>query len=160
MPQIDFYVLPDTTEAARRLFSCKLTEKVLRLGYQVHLILEDSDACAQMSHALWSFKPESFLPHIILEGDLTRPALCHITLSSQMNCPQLDALQLGEKPLLLINLSNLPLTPPLHNLLDTAARSAEAVIQNDECLSATRLRYKHYQQQGWPIETRKIESAQ
>jgi hypothetical protein len=39
MARIDFYILPDTTLAARLQFACKLAETIWRKGYRLHLHL-------------------------------------------------------------------------------------------------------------------------
>lgn len=161
MPQVDFYLLPDETSAARWSFACKLIEKVLRLNFQVHVIFDTPEQCQAFSLQLWNFKPESFLPHLCLAPDQLRPLLCPITLGVHEQLPDWPQLTKPvEKQFLLLNLSNQPVNASLSELLAYADRIGEIVVQETVCLTATRNRYKAYQQEGIPIETRKIETAQ
>jgi len=161
MSQVDFYLLPDQTSAARWSFACKLLEKVVRLNFQAHVILNSKESFQEFSHLLWSFKPESFLPHMQLGPQQTRPLPCPITVSSQDDLPTWTQLaKPDDKQFLLLNLSDHPLSAQLEPLLPHCDRIAEIVIQEENCLKITRGRYKNYQQRGIAIETRKIESAQ
>lgn len=160
MQQVDFYILPDTTSEARWLFACKLIEKVYRLGFQIHVNLDNLVECTQLSELLWAFKPESFLPHIILSKDSQRPEQCPITLSTSTEEPAFKALNCeATTQLVFINLSSQRGASELSSLIPTATRIAEIVVQEPECLASTRERYKLYQQQGITIETRKIDAA-
>lgn len=159
MQQVDFYILPETTSEARWLFACKLIEKVYRLGFQIHVNLDTLVECTQLSELLWAFKPESFLPHIILSKDSQRPEQCPITLSTSTEEPAFKALNCEAAQLVFINLSSQRGASELSSLIHTATRIAEIVVQEPECLASTRERYKLYQQQGITIETRKIDAA-
>ncbi|PUA29781.1 MAG: DNA polymerase III subunit chi [Cellvibrio sp. 79] len=139
MTKVDFYVLPEATSEARWLFACKLAEKVQRMGMRV-LIAVDSEADArQLDELLWTFKPESFVPHQLINGD--KPSSVEITFGDQA----------GDHQGLLLNLSN---TIPAW--FSRFERVSEVVIQEQQMLATSRERYSFYKSRGYPIETRKL----
>ena len=139
MTKVDFYVLPETTSEARWLFACKLAEKVQRMGMHV-LIAVDSEADAHLlDELLWTFKPESFVPHQLIDGN--KAASVEITFSEQA----------GDHQGLLLNLSN---TIPAW--FSRFERVSEVVIQEQQMLATSRERYSFYKSRGYPIETRKL----
>lgn len=139
MTKVDFYVLPEATSEARWLFACKLAEKVQRMGMRV-LIAVDSEADArQLDELLWTFKPESFVPHQLINGN--KPAPVEITFNDQT----------GDHQGLLLNLSN---TIPAW--FSRFERVSEVVIQEQQMLATSRERYSFYKSRGYPIETRKL----
>lgn len=139
MTKIDFYVLPEATSEARWLFACKLAEKVQRMGMRV-LIAVDSEADAhQLDELLWTFKPESFVPHQLISGD--KPSPVEITFNDQA----------GDHQGLLLNLSK---TIPAW--FSRFERVSEVVIQEQQMLATSRERYSFYKSRGYPIDTRKL----
>ncbi len=139
MTKVDFYVLPEATSDARWLFACKLAEKVQRMGMRV-LITVDSEADARkLDELLWTFKPESFVPHQLINGG--KPAPVEITFGDQA----------GDHQGLLLNLSN---TIPAW--FSRFERVSEVVIQEQQMLATSRERYSFYKSRGYPIETRKL----
>ncbi|QEY15398.1 DNA polymerase III subunit chi [Cellvibrio sp. KY-GH-1] len=139
MTKVDFYVLPETTSEARWLFACKLAEKVQRMGMRV-LIAVDTEADArQLDELLWTFKPESFVPHQLINGG--KPAPVEITFNEQS----------GDHQGLLLNLSN-----TIPSSFSRFERVSEVVIQEPQMLATSRERYSFYKSRGYPIETRKL----
>lgn len=139
MTKVDFYVLPETTSEARWLFACKLAEKVQRMGMRV-LIAVDTEADArQLDELLWTFKPESFVPHQLINGG--KPAPVEITFNEQS----------GDHQGLLLNLSN-----TIPSSFSRFERVSEVVIQEPQMLATSRERYSFYKSRGYPLETRKL----
>ena len=68
MTQVDFYILPETTSDARWLFACRLVDKVQRMGMRVLVAMESEADARAFDELLWTFKPESFMPHQLLNG--------------------------------------------------------------------------------------------
>ncbi len=139
MTQVDFYILPETTSEARWLFACRLIDKVQRMGMNV-LVAMDSEAEARaFDDLLWTFKPESFIPHQLIGG--AKPAPVEITFSQEA----------GDHQGLLLNLSQT--TPAYFSRFE---RLSEIVIQEAHSLYASRERFSFYKSRGYPIETRKL----
>jgi DNA polymerase III subunit chi len=137
--QIDFYILPETTSEARWLFACRLIDKVHRMGMRV-LVAVDSEAEArQLDELLWTFKPESFIPHQLINSG--KPTPVEITFTQEA----------GDHQNLLLNLSKT--TPTYFSRFE---RMSEVVIQEAESLAASRARFSFYKSRGYPIETRKL----
>jgi DNA polymerase-3 subunit chi len=134
MTQIDFHILQDTSVEARWLYVCRFIEKVERLGHQILVSVDTLEEAQELDDLLWSFKPESFIPHQILGGD--EEVRVEITFSAE----------LGEHQDVLINLGS-----QIPKDFTRFARVAEIVIQEPKILENTREHYKFYKQQGYPI---------
>lgn len=139
MTQVDFYILPETTSEARWLFACRLADKAQRMGMRVLVAMDTEAEARQFDELLWTFKPESFIPHQLINGG--KPAPIEITYNP-------DA---GDHQGLLLNLSK---TMPAY--FSRFERLAEVVVQEPEILAATRERFSFYKSRGYPIETRKL----
>jgi DNA polymerase-3 subunit chi len=63
MPQIDFYVLQDTTADAHLRYACRLVEKAYTLGMQVYVRSADEAMTDRLDELLWVFRDQSFIPH-------------------------------------------------------------------------------------------------
>ncbi len=75
MTQIDFYVLTQTTAIARLHYACRLTEKAVNQGCHIAIALDDELQAQTLSDYLWSFKPESFLPHTLQNDEAYTKAM-------------------------------------------------------------------------------------
>lgn len=139
MTQVDFYILPEATSDARWLFACRLIDKVHRMGVRVLVALDDEADARAFDELLWTFKPESFIPHQLINGG--KPASVEITFTP-------DA---GDHQGLLLNLSKT--TPPYFSRFE---RLSEVVIQEQQSLQSSRERFSFYKSRGYPIETRKL----
>ncbi|ACE85801.1 DNA polymerase III subunit chi [Cellvibrio japonicus] len=139
MTQVDFYVLPETTSEARWLFACRLIEKVQRMGMDILVAVDNPEQAREFDELLWTFKPESFIPHQLL--DIQQPAPVQITYNQES----------GNHQGLLLNLSSG--IPPY---FDRFARLSEIVIQEEKALKTSRERFSFYKGRGYPIETRKL----
>lgn len=142
MTQIDFHILPDASVDARWLYTCRLVEKVVSLGHKV-LIAVDTEAEAQtLDDLLWSFKPESFIPHQIISNDSGHDddVSAEITFTGES----------GNHNQVLINLGSL--VPDYFSRFD---RLSEIVIQEPKILESTREHYRFYKQRGYPISQHK-----
>jgi DNA polymerase III subunit chi len=134
MTRIDFHVLQESSIEARWLYTCHFVEKVAALGHEI-LIAVDTDAEAQMlDDLLWSFKPESYIPHQILGGK--NGSKVEITYSDYVQNHQ-DVL---------VNVSS-----RVPEQFSRFERVAEIVIQDSTILENTREHYKFYKQRGYPI---------
>jgi DNA polymerase-3 subunit chi len=139
MTRISFYILNSTTLAERQAFACRLAEKIYHQGHQLYIHTEDSEACQKMNEALWSHRPESFLPHdIVSEGDIDET-------------PILIGFGDHTPPRLMDTLINLADTHPL--FFSQFNRVAEVIDANEDVKQAGRSRYQFYKHRGYELDT-------
>jgi DNA polymerase-3 subunit chi len=109
------------------------------LGMRTLVVMDNEADARQFDELLWTFKPESFIPHQLINAG--KPAPVEITFTQ-------DA---GDHQGLLLNLSKS--IPPYFSRCD---RLSEIVIQDAESLQISRERFSFYKQRGYPIETHKL----
>ena len=73
MAQVDFYSISQPDEQDRLHFACRLTEKAMGQGLKIYIHTDNEQVAQEMDDLLWSFKPESFIPHAIvgIDNELT-----------------------------------------------------------------------------------------
>lgn len=138
MTHIDFHILPDASVEARWLYSCRLIEKVANLGHSILIAVDTEEEAQALDDLLWSFKPESFIPHQIIGGE--NESSVEITFSEQS----------GDHNQVLINLSS-----QVPDYFSRFTRLSEIVIQEPKILENTREHYRFYKQRGYPITQHK-----
>lgn len=142
MARIDFYILPDTTLEARLAFACKLAETIHRKGYRLHLHCEDRTLAEQADQALWSFRPDAYLPHALEDSELAESV--PITLGWQ-TLPTPD----GECALLNLH-------PEIPDGIERFSRIAEIINQHQEVLLAKRACWQRYKALGHEVVPHKL----
>lgn len=139
MTRIDFYAIADSDHEGRMHFACRLIEKAFALGNKV-LVLTDGDVHAQaMDELLWTFKPESFIPHLQIKD--IQDASAHGTDVVISNGDDYH-----EHHDVLVNLTQQ--TPAFFSRFQ---RLSEIVMHTPDHLQQSREHYKFYQHQGYPI---------
>lgn len=135
MTEVDFYVLETEETTARSLFACRLADKVFRLGHQVYLHAADEPGARELDSLLWSFRPQSFVPH---------------GLVGSTDCDQV-AIGWGENTSehhdVMINLD---LQVP--DFVGRFQRVAEIVIQHPSVRDPLRDSWKRYKHFGYPVK--------
>lgn len=142
MPQIDFYVLSKSDLQERLIFTCRLVEKVVKLGHKVIILTSDKQDSQSLDDLLWTFRPESFVPHKVLtENDMEQSS---VGITHETFC----TLKSGD---VLVNLSqNAPTN------IDQFQRLVEIVVQDQSVLTSTRNHFAYYRDKGYAIETHNI----
>jgi DNA polymerase-3 subunit chi len=142
MTNIDFYILPEETLAARDHFACRLAEKAMNMGRHVVISVTDKDHADSISQYLWSFKPESFIPH-----DFT------------------DAKNNGNTEKVLIDWQNhvhdyhdvlINLQHEIPKAFSQFQKLSEIVVQEDALLNLTRGHFQFYRDRVYPLKSHKI----
>jgi len=136
--RVEFYVLPDTSEQARRRTACVLAGKGWRAGLPVFLRASDEAECEALDALLWEFREESFVPHGRHAEDPLAPVVIGID--------EVPSAAHG----LLVNLK-----PDLSPQLAHFSRVIEIVNQQPELLSACRENFRDYRKRGY--EPRRVE---
>lgn len=143
MTEVDFYVLESDSQAARWSFACRLAEKAVRQGNKVMIATENEAASRELDQLLWSFRPESFVPHIVL-GDGDSGSVPVVISHDGDDVQHHDVL---------VNIrASLP------QQFSRFKRLAEIVVQDETVLQATRTNYAFYKERGYPIKTHKLKT--
>lgn len=141
MTQVDFYSLKETDEQARLFVACRLTEKAMGQGLKIYIHADNEQAAQEMDDLLWSFKPESFIPHAIVGVD--------VELSEDDDVPvfigYFDAAPAGAD--LLINLASA--IPSFHNKF---SRIAEIVPNQESAKANLREHWTAYKSLGYELK--------
>lgn len=141
-PKVNFYLLSSHSEQGRQLFACKLAEKAFRLGFKSYILTHSLSQARQIDTLLWTFRPNSFIPHTLFQSE--QPNIANALIIGTQQPPALWQHTL-------INLS----TQCPEKI--TSFEQIFELLDNDETQKqAARLRYRHYQTQGISPHTHQI----
>lgn len=135
MTRVDFYILPQPDDDARWQFACRLVDKTWRLGNRLLVHTANSTIGQKLDELLWSYRPDSFLPHAILPASQLSPV--HIGWGDNS----------GSHHDLLINLGD-----SIPGFFSRFERVAEIVCQQPEQLATSRERYRFYRERGYELQ--------
>jgi DNA polymerase-3 subunit chi len=143
MIEVSFYLLPSAGAGQRYGYACKLIEKAYRSGCFCY-VLTDTDSQSQwLDELLWTFRPNSFIPHEIYRGQL--PEFANTVLIGSQPAP-------AQWQKVIINLA----TNPPSDLTNTE-RVLEILDNNEQLKQAGRQRYRYYKQLGLNLVTHTIQ---
>lgn len=135
MTRVGFYVVQAAGESQRLQVAARLTNKAFQRGHRVYLNTNSEAQARELDTLLWSFRPDSFLPH---------------GLNGETDSDQI-AIGWGQEPHghddLLINLQ-LEIPP----FFSRFQRVAEVVTQDPTSLSALRQSWRFYKERGYQLE--------
>ena len=143
MARIDFYVLGQGGEQARRLFACRLAEKAWRLDHSVHIQAATRADARQLDELLWTFRDGSFVPHCLSDDPSSSSA--GVTIGSEEDPGK------GPARDLLINLCD-----EIPAIASDFPRVAELVAADDDGKLKSRRRFSTYREQGHEIDTHNV----
>ena len=145
MTKIDFYITGSKNPEEHLAFACRLVEKAWRRKHDIFLLTADAPTSAAMDEMLWSFKPNSFLPHNIVgdtDGNRDTPAPS-LEIGHDEEC--------GDHHDVLIHLGHN--TPARFSRFQ---RLAEIVAGDDKSLEKSRERYRFYKDRGYPLQVHNL----
>ncbi len=142
MTEILFYILGENATIDKYGFSCRLVDKIWRGGRRVYLHTNSNHESRNLDRLLWAFRQNSFIPHGLL-GEVD-PKLNPVLIG--------NGAEAGDEHDVLINLATA--VPGFFNRFE---RVAEAIANSQEEKQMGRNRYRFYREQGYPLETHKIE---
>lgn len=140
MTRVDFYVIEPPSAAGHDRMMCRIVEKAWQQGHGVYVQCEDEAQARAFDALLWQFQDVSFVPHA-----LATEATAEIRVL--VGCTAVDNLQ----PDVLVNLA-----PPVPELASRYARLIESAGYDDGTRGAARVRYRYYQDRGFPLNTHKV----
>ena len=129
--RVEFYVLSSATTDGRLRAACQLALKAWKAGLPVFLRGADEAQCAELDQLLWSFRPESFVPHNLHEEDPQAP----VVIGLDQPPPQAGGVLLN-------------LHPQLSPHLAQFSRVIEIVNQEPALLALCRDNFRQYRQLG------------
>ena len=143
MAKVDFYLIQQPEDQDRLFFTCRLVEKVLGQGLKVYIHTRSQAEAQEIDDLLWSFKPESFIPHAIvgLEG-----------MEDELEDEEIPVLigydnNRTESGQLLVNL-----TADIPPFCDSFERIAEIVANREEAKAASREHWNSYKEKGFELD--------
>lgn len=146
MTRIDFYILEPSNRASREQFACRIAEKAYRLGNRIYIHTQNHQQASQLDELIWTFSPNSFIPHGI-EGQSPDPeAAVLIGYNSESS----SASHAEQRPVL-INLA-----PEVPLFFSAFERVTEIIDQNTEHKNQGRERFRFYRDRGYSLETHAI----
>jgi DNA polymerase-3 subunit chi len=143
MTRVDFYVLDSSELAAQKNFACRLTEKAWHRGHSVYIHTDNEQQAEELDELLWSFRPNSFVPHALLNADFAHAGEAKIEIGYGEDA--------GDHHEVLINLSS-----ELPSFFARFERISEVVVQDEQVLNGTRKRFKYYRERGYPLKSHKV----
>lgn len=142
MTRVDFYVLTNKTSVQDRFhFACRLTEKAVKQGNRVLIATGDEQSSHELDALLWSFSPESFVPHALIGTALASAAPVVISHREDDESHHDVMVNLG---------LGLP------DFFSRFKRVTEIVVQEESVLAATRKNYAWYNERGYPLNMHKL----
>lgn len=147
MTSIDFYILGQSQHNDRLMFACRLAEKAYSEGRRVYLHVGSEQDAQLLDDLMWSYKPESFLPHSIVgkaaatEGSIEPDT--QVQIGFNQHPPHHNDVMIN-------------LISPLPGFFSRFDRVLEVVIQDEAVLKQTREHYKFYKDRGYEVTHRDL----
>ena len=141
MTRVDFYVMANGGLEDAMGVACRLIEKAVRTG-TVYVHCQDEKQVSTLNEKLWSFRADSFIPHEQISTKTPQETVV-------IGC--------GEPPEnfhnILVNLASA--TPPVFARFE---RLLEIVPAEHHARAASRVKYRFYQDRGYPLNKHDIEA--
>ncbi|MGB0635835.1 MAG: DNA polymerase III subunit chi [Gammaproteobacteria bacterium] len=139
MTRVDFYIHDSLSQLAQNVLMCRITEKAWKKNHKIFVRCLNEKSVKEMDDLLWSFSAESFVPHECQSENHTAPIIIGDKLSEAI------------KSDLLVNLGeDVPTT------VSKFQRVVEPTGYDESSRNSARVKYKYYQDRGFPIFTHKI----
>ncbi len=144
MTQVDFYISDSDSDDARLHLACKIVDKARELDRQVFIHSTSEDEARKLDELLWTFSQGSFIPHRIVRGEASAPALEPVLIG--INQPP------SPGPWdVLVNLS-----AEVPEFFSRYERVAEVVDANAARREQSRERYRFYRDRGYKLNTHQV----
>ena len=144
-PTVRFYVLPAGSGLENRLeLACKLAEKAQQERLKTLILCADEHMAAQLDHALWHYRADSFLTHCRPDDPLQAEAEAVLAVPPE-RVARADVL-------INLSLENIP------DLPRGCSRVLEIVSPQPDVLHSTRARYRAYRERGLEPQTHTLGS--
>ena len=161
MTRIDFYLLPATEDDGKHLAACRLAHKAFRLGHRIYILAPNAAECGTIDQLLWTFHPNSFIPHQIDNtrsrasalGSLPSPSGRGNEGEGNIDVPVLIGHDAPPDSFSDVLIS---LTPQVPECFERFARVAELVAPSEPERTAARERFRFYRERGHDVQTHNL----
>ncbi len=142
MPRVDFYGVQDQSREGTLRVACRVVEKAWQMGHRVFVATASAEATRQIDELLWTFRPDSFVPHgrYPEEQDPDLPILIG------------DSGEPEGRAEVLVNLTGS--VPEFHAAFE---RIAEFVSGDAESRQLGRERYRYYRERDYEVKSHQIQ---
>lgn len=139
--QVDFYLIQPNADITKDILACRITEKAYKLGHSVFIFCANQEEAHALDELLWTYKPDSFLPHNIQGEGPEPPPVIQLGYTSEPR---------GFNDIL-INMS-----PQCPNFYKKFLRIIEIVSNDEISKENSRKLYREYKKQGFKLNTHEI----
>ncbi|MGE0486625.1 MAG: DNA polymerase III subunit chi [Gammaproteobacteria bacterium] len=139
MTRVDFYVIDGGAERHDHTL-CRVVTKAWQHGHEIYVHCADRDGARAFDDLLWTFEDISFVPHALAGENSTTVPIVIGTAAEDATTPDV-----------LLNLA-----PDVPASVSRFARVIESAGHDDATRQAARLRYRFYQDRGYPLHTHKL----
>lgn len=153
MTQVDFYILPDSSDHARFLLACRLADKAVQRRLGVFVLTDTESEARKLDELLWTFAQNSFLPHrLAWEADAAseEPVLIGCRERSHADAQQTEPDE-SQHWDLIVNL-----TAEIPETFGRYERLAEVVDADPARREDGRVRYRYYRDRGYELKTHQL----
>nr|VFK37637.1 MAG: DNA polymerase-3 subunit chi [Candidatus Kentron sp. TC] len=142
LPRVDFYVLRAIGASDVPRMACRITEKAWKTGHRIFVWTGARFTAHQMDALLWTFRAESFIPHVI-DSEHTDNGEYPVLIGE------------GAEPRgaldVVVNLGD-----AIPSFLERCERIVEVVSGNAEDRAVARERYRLYRKKGCSLYTHNL----
>jgi DNA polymerase-3 subunit chi len=139
MTEVDFYILDQEDPGERPAFACRLVDKAFRQGHRVYVHTDDETQARQLDDMLWSFRPQSFVPHGLLGSEDAE----RVAIGWGSDPADHDDVMV-----------NLGLSVP--DFVGRFHRVAEVVVQANGIREPLRESFRFYKDRGYPLNNHRL----
>lgn len=139
MTRVDFYQVAGDELA----FTCRLIDMVYRRDLKIYVHASDASQAKALDEHLWTFRPDSFVPHVLHEGESTQKVEVPIKIGFDQ--------EPNEHQEVLINLSG-----EIPHFFSRFDRVAEVVPVDQNRRKSARQNYAYYKQRGYPLNYHEV----
>ena len=141
MTRVEFYIFGETTPGDRLGLACRLSQKAVERGRTLHIHAAGEEQARLLDERLWTFRPESFVPHALAGSDEAEASPVVIGHGADPDGPH-DVL---------INLAGE--VPPFFSRYE---RVIEIVDHDAEQKLRARDHYRFYRDRGYPLTDHRL----
>lgn len=138
---VTFIVLEDCPVIKRDLVACEIIEQHYTQGKKIQVVCSNGHQREQLSHALWSFKQDAFLPNDTSDDNFLNHATILLSLPDQNNINSDLIINLNEQAI--INAHQ-------HKHI------IEFVCCDEHDIQQRRKNYKEYQKNNLKVENNRV----
>ena len=141
MAKVNFYLLKQSAPVARQALACRLADQQSKNGQRVFIATDSQESARELDQLLWSFTPDSFLPHVLATDESAVHAQVVIGADSTVPDSVTCVLNLGE--------TAIADQPGLGTI-------AEFILNDEAAKADSRVRWNHYKQLGFELQLHQL----